>query len=304
MEVRMQPRTESGQQCVKFNLLTYPRAHVSAHVDYLGNTIHHFDVPGRYDQLIITAEALVEINPTPPLPRALDSSAWAELDALIAAEDQWDMLMPSRFAQQSRLLRQLAHDLAVRRDADPLSVLRHVNSALYDVLDYDPKATHVDSPIDDALSDRKGVCQDYAHIMIALVRGLGIPCRYVSGYLYHRGEDHDRSANDATHAWVEALLPQLGWVGFDPTNNLLASERHIRAAIGRDYADVPPTRGIFKGSAASQLDVRVKVLPSDAPIPEEDLAFSGWSGPLPRSALMDEEILAMQIRIQQQQQQQ
>ncbi len=140
-----------------------------------------------------------------------------------------------------------------------------------------PKSTKVDSPIDEAIQNRQGVCQDFAHIMIALVRSLRIPCRYVSGYLYRRSQDHDRSVADATHAWVEALLPPLGWVGFDPTNCLLAGDRHIRTAIGRDYADVPPTRGIFRGHTASDLSVAVRVTASaDAPeldqvlpVPEE-----------------------------------
>ena len=95
--------------------------------------------------------------------------------------------------------------------------------------------------------------------MTALVRHVRIPCRYVSGYVYPRAARPDRSSEGATHAWVEALLPGLGWVGFDPTNNLLAGERHIRTAIGRDYADVPPTKGIFKGKAASELTVSVRV---------------------------------------------
>ena len=135
----------------------------------------------------------------------------------------------------------------------------------------------MDSPIDDAIKSRQGVCQDFAHIMIALVRSLRIPCRYVSGYLYRRAQDHDRSVVDATHAWVEALLPPLGWVGFDPTNCLLAGDRHIRTAIGRDYADVPPTRGIFRGQTASELSVAVRVtasaeapeLDQGLPVPEE-----------------------------------
>jgi transglutaminase-like putative cysteine protease len=107
--------------------------------------------------------------------------------------------------------------------------------------------------------------------MIALVRRVGIPCRYVSGYLFHRTEDHDRSEEDATHAWVEAFLPELGWIGFDPTNDLIAAERHIRVAVGRDYADVPPTRGIYRGQASSQLEVGVKVLPAAVHIDEAEV---------------------------------
>src|SRR5260370_971135 len=127
------------------------------------------------------------------------------------------------------------------------------------------------------LKERRGVCQDFAHIMTTLVRELRIACRYVSGYLFHRAEDQDRSAADATHAWVEALLPGLGWVGFDPTNNLVAGERHIRVAIGRDYGDVPPTRGVFKGEAKSELSVAVQVSPSSGPLPEDKLpASTNW----------------------------
>jgi transglutaminase-like putative cysteine protease len=120
------------------------------------------------------------------------------------------------------------------------------------------------------------------------VREFGIPCRYVSGYLYHRSEDADRSAAGATHAWVEALLPVLGWVGFDPTNNLLAGERHIKVAIGRDYADVPPTRGVFKGDAGSELSVSVMVAPADAPTPEEIIpAYTTWLPMESREALAE-----------------
>ncbi len=140
-------------------------------------------------------------------------------------------------------------------------MLRRLNTEIFERFAYSPQTTRVDSPIDDALGARTGVCQDFAHIMIALVRGLGVPCRYVSGYLYRQPDRSVRSTDGATHAWVEALLPDVGWVGFDPTNNLQADEQHIRVAVGRDYADVPPTRGVFKGASAvvSELGVAVTV---------------------------------------------
>jgi transglutaminase-like putative cysteine protease len=172
----------------------------------------------------------------------------------------------------------LAMEFDVRRRDDPLMVLQKLNQQIYDYFDYKPKSTKVDSPIDLALGTKAGVCQDFAHIMIALVRSkLQIPCRYVSGYLFHGESDTDRSVSSATHAWVEALIPPLGWVGFDPTNWLVAGDRHIRTAIGRDYADVPPTHGIFRGRVASELTVAVRVTPSqgapsfdqELPIPED-----------------------------------
>jgi len=271
MELRMHPRTEGGQRCLSFQLSVDPRTRVYEYRDYLGNSVHHFDVPGHHRELKIVAEALVEIEPAPELPDSLEPAAWDELDRQAAAGDYWEMLMPSQFAQPNEALLSLIEPLRVRRRDDPLGFLRELNAAIYDWFEYVPKATRVDSPIDHAIEVRKGVCQDFAHIMIALVRHVRIPCRYVSGYVYRRSETHDRSPEGASHAWVEALLPGMGWVGFDPTNNLIAGERHIRTAIGRDYADVPPTKGIFKGNSESQLTVSVRVAPSDAPPPAEEV---------------------------------
>jgi transglutaminase-like putative cysteine protease len=271
MQLWMQPRTESIQHCLKFDLTLRPSAQVKSYRDHLGNIVHHFDIPGPHTQLVITAKSLVELTTPPTLPAKLDASAWRELDALVSDGDYWDMLMPSHFARPTDLLRDFARELNCERRDDPLTVLRELNTAIFDAFEYVPQSTTVDSPIDEALGTRQGVCQDYANIMIALVRELGIPCRYVSGYLFHRVEYNDRSAQDATHAWVEALLPGLDWVGFDPTNNLIAGDRHIRVAVGRDYADVPPTRGVFKGTAESELSVAVQVKPPDEPVSEEEM---------------------------------
>lgn len=291
MEVRMQPRSEAGQRTHTFKLQTTPRSQVQHYTDYFGNSIHHFDVPGRHSALTLIAEALVEVTPLPPLPTALDPGAWDALGALLADHDHWDMLQPSYFAHPTDELRILAHDIGLKRGSDPLSTLLSLNTAVYKAFEYAPQSTRVDSPIDDALRARRGVCQDLTHIMIALVRELGIPCRYVSGYLFHRIEDRDRSAADSTHAWVEALLPGLGWVGLDPTNNLAATSRHIRTAIGRDYADVPPTRGVYKGDTKSELAVSVRVSPSEAPPPhpESDEAGDSWQEQMRDGNMQDQQ---------------
>ncbi len=260
MEVRIQPRSEGNQYCLDFQLRTSPRSNIMNYRGEFGNRVHHFDIPNSHNQLTIIAEALVDINAPVPLPEALTAQAWDELDALIEDGDYWDTLMPSHFTEPSDLLYELADELNVRRRDDPLTVLRDLNSAIHRTFEYSPKTTRVDSPIDEALSLRKGVCQDFAHVMITLARQLNIPCRYVSGYLY-RGEG--RFTGEATHAWVEAYLPDLGWVGFDPTNNSVTDERHVRVAIGRDYADVPPTRGVFRGKAESELAVSVRIAPTE-----------------------------------------
>jgi transglutaminase-like putative cysteine protease len=297
MELRMQPRSEGAQHCVQFDLSIKPRTHVTSYHDHLGNLVHHFDVPGHHTNLTIKAEARVQIGPQ-TVPATMTAHAWNELDELLAEGDYWEMLTPSRFATPTDLLRKLARELNFQRRDDPLSLLRELTAALHDTFEYSPQSTEVDSLIDEALLNRRGVCQDLAHIMITLVRGVGIPCRYVSGYLFHRVEDKDRSAADATHAWVEARLPGLGWVGFDPTNNLIAGERHIRVAIGRDYSDVPPTRGVFKGEAKSELSVAVQVAPANEPMADDQMrTISTWvSGDRSESEVQDDE--------QQQQQQQ
>jgi len=283
MEVRMQPRSEGSQRCLHFALNVTPRTRVQSYRDYLSNVVHHFDVPVPHRLLTITAEAMVDVAPLPPLPVALEGNAWNELDSQLAAGDYWEMLAPSHFAHCTELMEQFANELGVpdarqARLRDPLQLLRELNEIVNREIAYVPKSTRVDSPVDDALEQRQGVCQDYAHITIALVRRMGIPCRYVSGYLFHRAGEKTRSAEGATHAWVEAFLPGMGWTGFDPTNNVVAAESHVRTAVGRDYLDVPPTRGVFKGDAASELTVAVRVSPSDQPPPPEvELEIEDWS---------------------------
>ena len=301
MEVRMHPRSENTQRCFTFQLSVSPRARIFSSTDYLGNIVHHFDIPEQHNHLTIIADALVDVDAPEDTPSSLGSEAWNELDRLIEREDYWDMLMPSHFARKSPELEMFAREIGVesRTGDDPFSLVRMLNDELYESFSYVKQSTSVDSPIEDALRSRQGVCQDFAHIMIALVRNLHIPCRYVSGYLHHDSLHEDRSGSGATHAWVEAFLPGMGWVGFDPTNKLLAGERHIRTAIGRDYADVPPTVGTMKGSAQTELQVRVRVTPSDAVLPpdQEFAADEEWSQFLAR----DQE--AELIHAQQQQQQ-
>lgn len=278
METRMHPRSDANQRCLNFQLSVSPRCRVFSYRDHLANNIHHFDIPGQHNQLVIVAESLVEVQPSLDVPSFLAPDAWAELDTMVERGDYWEMLFPSEFAKPSALLDELAVRFDVRRRDDPLMVLHQLNEQMYSYFDYVPKSTSVDSPIDDALARHAGVCQDFAHVMITLVRTkLRIPCRYVSGYLFHGTQHHDRSINSATHAWVEALVPHLGWVGFDPTNLLVTGDRHIRTAIGRDYDDVPPTHGIFRGRANSELTVAVRVthsegapsLDQDLPVPED-----------------------------------
>ena len=298
MEVRKHPRTEGNQRCLSHTLRVMPRARVFSYRDYLGNTVLHFNVPGRYTKLMLAADSLVEVEAPPELPR-LTADHWAELDTQVAQGDFWEFLTPSHFARPSQELAAFGQAIHCERGVDPLTTVRTIKRKIYEHFDYDTESTEVDSPIEQALRMRRGVCQDFAHIMITLLRELRIPARYVSGYTFH-SRTKDRSVEGATHAWVEAFLPRVGWLGIDPTNRLIASERHVRTAIGRDYADVPPTRGVFKGGGAGKLSVSVKVTLSDAPLAaQEEPTTETWT-PAPEP----EQVLAGPFHHHQQQQQQ
>jgi transglutaminase-like putative cysteine protease len=307
METMMHPRSDALQRCLTFHLSVSPRCRVFSYRDHLSNHVHHFDIPGLHGQLVIVAEALVEMQPHPAIPASLPDGSWEELDHLVQQGDFWEMLLPSEYACPTAELAKLAKELELDRRDDPLTTLHRLNTALYKGFAYKPKSTKADSPIDRALKTRAGVCQDFAHIMIALVRTyLNMPARYVSGYLYHGAQFNDRSDDLATHAWMECFVPEFGWVGFDPTNDLVAADRHIRTAIGRDYADVPPTHGIFRGRTKSELSVAVRVEPSEGtpsldrelPVPEDWVILVEKAQALPEQPLLS----ARQVQQAQQQQ--
>src|SRR5499426_1234547 len=182
MEARVQPRSDGNQRCMQFRLATTPSSRVLMYLDHDGNAVHHFAVPGRHARLTVTSEALVECGPAPLVPFDLGSGSWDRLDALSTSGEFWESLNASPFAQPSERLGQFAREIGWSRGAAPLATLRPLTTEIYDRFQYRPQSTRVDSPIDEALEARSGVCQDFAHIMIALVRQIGIPCRYVSGY--------------------------------------------------------------------------------------------------------------------------
>jgi transglutaminase-like putative cysteine protease len=280
MEVRMHPRSEGNQRCFVFQLSVNPRARIFGYADSYGNLVHHFDLPSRHGQLTIISDALVNIEAQSAIPETMDYAGWTDLEHIVEKKDCWDMLMPSHYARPSPELEELAKEIGAReRDGrSPLAFLQDVAAGVHRSFSYLKKSPTASLPIEHALRSRQAVCQDFVHVMIALVRNTNIPCRYVSGYIYHGGENVP-SAEGASHAWVEALLPGVGWVGFDPTTNQLVGEGHIRTAIGRDSADVPPTMGAMKGKADTQLQVRVRVTPSQTLLPpdEEFAADQEWS---------------------------
>lgn len=258
-EVRLAPLTDAHQQCLDFRLTVQPPAEVRSYVDWLGNTAHTFEVIDAHTSLEISARSRVITN------------AFGRLDDLSAALDRYrpiaiqdageviDFLQATARADFSPAIRALAEAV---RDAQPDDRLGPLVWALAltvnDRLDYVPGATDVGTVASDALLAGRGVCQDLTHIMLAAVRLLGIPARYTSGYFHPEGAGGE-VGEQASHAWVEVWFPESGWVGVDPTNRTLAGERYIRIAYGRDYADVAPVRGSYRGAETSALDVYVSV---------------------------------------------
>ncbi len=308
MEVRMRPRDEWGQSCLFFELNVSPRCPVSMYRDYLGNHVHHFDIPATHMHETLTADSIVKVDPPAVLPEALDPDAWDEYTQANDDALTWEMTQPSPFCQRTPAVEAFVDELGLGRRSDPLTTVREVGKAVYDAFEYRTDSTDVDTTVDEALGKRAGVCQDLAHVMITVCRHLGVPARYVSGYLFVPEDERTRlgeAAADATHAWVEVYLPGWGWFGYDPTHEHFVGGRHVRTAVGRDYRDVPPSRGIYRGQTESRVEVAVEVTALDEPPTYLSRSFetTGWVPPEPPQDIPDEpqpfEYFAQQMQQQQ-----
>lgn len=272
MELWMQPQKTARQRLISFELDLNPAAQVFSYADSFGNAVYHFDVPQPHDKLTIVARSAVETEAPSERPQALDMGEWDRLRSEFVRGECFDFLRMHGFVQTTEGLEAFVneHNLEDLRRKDPLTAMRVLSETIYQAFEYQPGVTDADSPIDLALSAGRGVCQDFAHIMLAICRSWNIPARYVSGYLFTDRDAGDRSDPDATHAWVEVFLPSLRWVGFDPTNNMMTGERHVAVAVGRDYGDVTPSRGVYKGDSDSELAVGVSVRRARAALAEPE----------------------------------
>jgi transglutaminase-like putative cysteine protease len=242
-ELRLRPLSSGGQQCTSFRLVTDPPGvQVRAYRDRLGNDVQHLEVLEDHDQISITA--LSEVSTA-----AVFSDSAPEPSPL----QVYDYLAPTEYAPFSDPLRELSTTAEGEGTGTERSV--EVMRTMRSLLVYEPGATDVMTRADAALALGRGVCQDFAHVMLAACRQAGIPSRYVSGYLY----DPLGQGEVASHAWVDILDDERGWVSLDPTHDREQTEAYVRVAVGRDYADVPPTRGVFKGTAEETLDVAVRI---------------------------------------------
>ena len=257
----LQPRSDASQHLESFQILTDPGAELGSYEDCFGNAVHFFDVPGEHDQLTVTSRSLVALHASEPDEAA--GSGWEDLEEL-RTPSTWHLLHPTPLTRPTPALAAFVARLGIERGQTPLASIRDLTARIHGALAFERGRTRVDSPIDDALAAESGVCQDFSHIMLAIVRSWGIPAQYVSGYLFPVREGREEAMAQASHAWIECLLPGIGWVGADPTNNTVSPGHHIRVASGRDYRDVPPTRGTFRGGARQQLEVVVSITTVDA----------------------------------------
>ncbi len=258
MEVRLGPRSDARQQVRGFELSTTPAAPIFRFADALGNEVHHFDILSPHEELLLETRMQVHTAKTRAEPERLDPSTWDTLERLHADGQLWDYFQPSPRVPLSTAVRAFAESCGLERGADPLSCIRRIVATVYGALAYAPESTTVDTPIETVLEARGGVCQDFAHVTLAIARAFGIPCRYVSGYFAPpRGQP--RGGNLTSHAWIEAWLPGVEWMALDPTHDMVAGARHIAVAVGRDYGDAAPTRGVFRGGPAGTLSVFVRI---------------------------------------------
>jgi transglutaminase-like putative cysteine protease len=242
--MRLRPMTAPGQQVTDFKLTTEPAGGVRRYADRFGNEVHYFDVLMPHQRHVVTARSEVTTTDTPAAP----------LPAALTLLEAYDYVAASRYAPFSDALRDFAAPLAAL--SDPAEQAQALMAAVSGALVYERGATDVRTSADAALTLGRGVCQDFAHVMLAACRCLALPARYVSGYL-HTPPNGD--AELASHAWVDVYLAGQGWLALDPTHNAPPNGHYVRVAVGRDYADVPPTRGVFKGNAKETLGVDVSL---------------------------------------------
>ena len=272
-ELRLTPRNDEQQNLISFHLYVDPKARTTTYRDHFGTLVYAFNVWAPHDRLVITGESAMVTYPRTPLPVDTDPRAGSleALDDPALRGDQAEWLHESALASGREPLSTFAQH--VRQVVAPTSVLALIRGVAHEVhsrFTYASGSSYVSSTVDDLLERGTGVCQDFAHLMIATLRDLGIPARYVSGYFY-AGElepEHDTPVAVESHAWVEALVPGWGWVAYDPTNDCPADERHVTVAVGRDYSDVAPVRGTLLGGDGQRMEVAVTMVAPSAPFPD------------------------------------
>jgi len=267
-ELRLRPRHDDCQSCLSFRVSTNPVAKASGHQDFFGNWVHLFHILPEHRSLRVETEAVVLVHPQTPLqPSALSLE---QLDRLHdeLTEDYFDWMSASQYCPMLPGIGELIQQAEADSGGTAYGFAQAASALIHSGFRYQKGATHVHSSIADCLETKSGVCQDFSHLLLSMLRSRGIPSRYVSGYLVPRQTADEQGAMEqvigglASHAWVQAFIPDMGWFGLDPTVGSFIQTQHIRIAYGRDYGDVPPVRGVYKGHAGQSLSVDVLVRPA------------------------------------------
>ncbi|WP_309387426.1 transglutaminase family protein [Cerasicoccus frondis] len=254
-EVRLQPIDQTGQRRLSFSLTSNPRSAQRSYLDLYKNYVHILELPTPHTELTIEARSEVETAPT-PLPLPADPASLG--DPMLAFELH-DFLMDTQFVSLSPELWRCAVDCLPNGVSEIWTDVNTLSDWVFANFEYAPGATHAHTTVNETLADRRGVCQDFAHILLGLCRSHGIPARYVSGYFFNEQFDEAIGGSEASHAWVEIYLPQQGWFGIDPTHRRPVDERYVSIAVGRDYADIRPISGAYRGAPEREMDVHVRV---------------------------------------------
>lgn len=271
-EVRMKPLEGANQRCVQFELQISPHTSLFEYDDYYGNRVHGFSIHERHPELIVTAKSLVEHMSGPHPPGIAMPFGEFLLEDHVRNRVEYDYLSASRHVPFSDPMRKFFWLAKPDTSEDVAAYTNRVVAFIRDQFVYEPGMTKVQSTADEILSVGGGVCQDFAHLTIGVLRLAGIPARYVSGYLAPAAISTVETVGaQASHAWLEAQLPGAGWTGFDPTNGCMVDERHIRVAVGRDYSDVPPMRGVYRSQGGKQvMSVELQIEPQPDPLLQQD----------------------------------
>ena len=249
-ELRMEPVSDTVQSCHSYHLAVTPPTEVFRYTDGFGNRVHHYNLLVPHKLVRILSASVVETHPATP-----DLSASRARFPFERGELPLEVLDFLQFRGSVRETPLLTPVLDALRPAAGLPVARlmlDVAHFIHERFEYARDATLATSPVDEVLRKAKGVCQDFAHLMLAVLRSFGVPTRYVSGYI-HRPNKESQS-----HAWCEVWLPDAGWIGVDPTNDQVVDERFVKVAIGRDFTDVPPNRGVCRTRGRESISVRVE----------------------------------------------
>lgn len=266
-EVRLRPIHDDRQSCLSFRLTTTPGSHGTAYRDALGNWAHQFNVLAEHRRLKVDAESVVLVHESTN--GVHDPTTLAEFDAHLDKldEEHFDFVAPSGYVPHMQSLKEIIQAAERGCDGTVEGFALAASDLIHERFRYVKGATHVHSSIEDALLVGAGVCQDFAHLLLGVVRMRGIPARYVSGYVVPDGaaspnaQQQEVIGGQASHAWAEVLTPSNGWKALDPTLGGPVGLQHVRVAYGRDYGDVAPVRGVYKGHAGQSLAVDVRVRP-------------------------------------------